>query len=140
MIKKKIPGDKLLLFLSIVFLVVSIIVLYGTYEKMKIKAKGEIVIVKVKQAPENCSIINSNWDGYCRLEYKDKYYVVRAGKKFCSLVSGRENVEMLISEDRNKIIFLEEYESSEFGGGLFIFLVALFAVYSSIKSLRLHHD
>ncbi|CAA0144665.1 hypothetical protein R5N98_03085 [Tenacibaculum maritimum] len=138
--KKKIPGDKLLLLFSLVFLVISFIVLYGVYEKMKITNRGETIMVKIKEAPENCSSISSNNDGYCKLEYEDKTYVIRAGKKFCPLVSGKKKVEMLTNENKSRVIFLGEYNSSQYGSGLFIFLVALFAIYSSIKSIRSNND
>ena len=138
MFKKKIPGDKLLLVFSIFLLAISFILFYGTYEKREIASRGEVIEALVKEAPEDCNNINTNWDGYCSLEYKGKIYVVSAGKKFCSLVSGKEKVEMLINEDKNKMIFLEEYNSSQFGNGVFILLVSLFAIYSSIKSIRLN--
>lgn len=138
--KKRIPGDKLLLLFSLVFLVISFIVLHGIYEKIKITNRGETIIVKVIEAPENCLNINSNKDSYCKLQYEDKIYVLRAGKKICPLVSGKEEVKMLTNESKSKVVFFGEYNSGQYGSGFFILIVALFAIYNSFKSIRLGND
>lgn len=134
---KKIPGDKLLLVLSVALFAIGLIVSFGTYEKMKIKERNEKVLAKVIEAPSSCSEINSNWDGYCKLEFENKVHILRAGKNFCGLVVNKNFVEMLVNKERNKLIFIEEFDSDQFGNGFFILAVSIISMYLSISSIRL---
>jgi hypothetical protein len=61
--------------------------------------------------------------------------VIKVGKKFCHLVFGKEKVEVLINKNKTRVISIGEYNSNEYGGGIFIFIVSLFIIYLSIKSI-----
>lgn len=135
--KKKIPADKLLLVLSTLLLLIACVVLYNAYEKMQIAKRNEIILAKVLEVPESCSEIKSNWDGYCKLKFEKKVYVIRAGKNFCSKVINSEFVEMLTDMERSRLMFEGEYNPNEFGNGIFILTISIVALYMSISSINI---
>ena len=130
---KKIPADKLLFVLSFGILIISLIIVYNVYNKMKIDQRNEIVIAKVTKSPVDCNQSNL----YCNLQYNDKVYVLKTGKKFCNEVINKGEVSVLISKDKSRLIFIGEYSEDEYYSGIILFVFSLFAIYRSVISIRL---
>lgn len=127
--------DKLLGIFGGFILIISFIILYGTYEKMKITERGEIITVSIREAPKDCSKIDSN-TGYCKLEYKGKVYTTRAGKKFCHLVSGKNEIDVLTNQSKDKFLFIDEYDSSQYANGIIMVFISLIIIYKGFKGKK----
>lgn len=96
----------------------------GTWGKLidyNIYKNGFPIIAKVIEDPGDCNKISSR-GGYCTLEYKNKKYVIKAGKKFCHLLSGKRTVQMLTDDKGEDMLFPDEFTYFEFSTG-FIFIV-----------------
>ena len=130
---KKIPADKLLLVLSFGVLIISLIIVYNVYNKMKIDQRNEIITAKIVKSPVDCNQSNL----YCNLMYNEKIYVLKTGKKFCNEVINKGEVNVLISKDKSRLIFIGEYSKDEYYSGIVLFLFSLYAIYRSIISIRL---
>ncbi|CAA0241868.1 hypothetical protein [Tenacibaculum maritimum] len=117
---------------GLIFLI-SIVGLWTTYNKKVINENGIKVIANIIESPINCLNIKSRKDGYCKLEWKGKVYVKRAGKKFCHLVSGKKKIEMLTDAENEKLIFVDEYDSSQFGYSFMLMLISFIVIYKGIK-------
>ncbi|MFC4267685.1 hypothetical protein [Polaribacter marinivivus] len=128
-----INSNKLLLILSFLVLGISLILFWGTYEKMIVEKNQIKVYAKVIEAPEDCSSVTSR-GGYCNLEYNGKIYVKKAGIKFCDLVSNKEQVLMLTNKNRNKLFFIGSYKEEDYIYSLLIFILSIIAIRQSLKS------
>lgn len=128
-----INSNKLLLFLSFLVLGISLIVFWGTYEKMIVQEDQIKVYAKVIEAPEDCSLVTSR-GGYCKLEYNGKIHVEKAGIKYCDLVSNKDRVLMLTNETRDKLFFIGSYKVEDYFYGLLLFILSIIAIRKSLKS------
>ena len=90
------------------------------------------VIAEVIEYPSDCSKISTR-GGYCKLKYKGKIYIKRAGNKFCNLVSGKDTVVVLTNKNEDELLFIGEYESSQFISGFFIMIVSIIIIIKGFK-------
>jgi hypothetical protein len=116
--------NKILIFLSSLLLLVSLVILKGVKDREGVHLDNNQVFVNVVEAPKDCSKITSK-GGYCTLEYNGKLYTKRAGNKFCYLVSNRETVKMLISGNSERLLFLDEYDSTDYLFGFIIMFLSI---------------
>lgn len=105
-------------------IVVSLMIVWKTFEKKNIAETGKTVIVDVIEAPADCSEVTTR-TGYCKLRYKGEVFGKRAGNKFCHLVSNSSTVTMLTNKDENILLFVGEYDPLQFLYAVLIFLIAI---------------
>jgi hypothetical protein len=116
------------------FIIVGLLVSWGNLIDYSIYKNGFPIIAKVLEAPTDCNKISSR-GGFCTLEYQNRKYVIRAGNKFCYLVSGQKTVEMLTDVDGTDLSFPGEFTYSELFLGFLFFIFGLFCVIKYYKSL-----
>ena len=122
---------------GLILLFISLMIIWGNLTDYNIIKKGFEVTANVIEAPSDCKNVSSR-GGFCKLEYKNKIYVVKAGKKFCHLVSQQKNVEMLTNQDGSKLLFHDEFNDFEFASGFIVFALAMFFILKNffLKSNR----
>ncbi len=112
---------------ALFLLFISIMVSWGNIIDYNVYKSGFQVKVKILEAPTNCENISSR-GGFCTLEYKGKKYIVRAGKKFCYLVSGQDTVTMITDKNSTKLLFPDEFTYFEFFSGFILMAFALIII------------
>ncbi|RXR18889.1 hypothetical protein [Flavobacterium stagni] len=126
---KNLIYNNLLFIAGLILLFISSMVIWGNLVDYDIYKNGFEITVNVIDAPENCDNVSSR-GGFCKLEYNGKVYVVRAGNKYCSLVSGQSKVKMLTDKSATKLQFPEEFNSFEYYSG---FILLAFSIYVIVK-------
>ena len=96
---------------------------------------NKVVTAKVIEAPDSCKNITKR-GGYCKLLYREKIFVIKAGKKFCHLVSNREYVKMLTNEENDELIFPNKYKPIDFLFSLILFLLGVYTIVKGYKKNR----
>ena len=119
-----------------VVLFIGTMVTWGNLIDYNIYKNGFPVIAKVIEAPTDCNNISSR-GGYCTLEYKNKKYVIKAGNKFCYLVSGQKTVEMHTDKEGTDLSFPSEFTYFEFYSGFLILAFGLFCIIKYYKPLSI---
>ena len=117
-----------------VLLFIGTMATWGKLIDYNIYKNGFPIIAKVLEAPTDCNKISSR-GGYCTLEYQNRKYVIKAGHKFCYLVSGQKTVKMLTDVDGTDLSFPSEFTYSELFLGFLFFIFGLFCVIKYYKSL-----
>lgn len=102
------------------FIIVGLLISWGNLIDYNIYKNGFPIMAKVLEAPTDCNKISSR-GGYCTLEYQNRKYVIKAGNKFCYLVSGTRTVQMLTDDSGEDLLFPGEFTYFEFSTG-FIFI------------------
>lgn len=118
--------------LSIILLIISLFSIRSNYQKMRIDESKVYIEATIIEAPANCSNISSR-GGFCKLKYKDKVFVKRAGNKFCHLVAGKEKVKMLTNKNSDILLFPNEFSFSNI---VLAFLLSFFSVFCFFKGLK----
>lgn len=108
-------------------LFISIMITWGNMTDYNVYKNGSIVNVNILEAPGNCEKISSR-GGFCTLEYKGNKYIVRAGKKFCHLVSGQQTTQMITDKNATKLLFPNEFTYFEFSSGFILMAIALIVI------------
>jgi hypothetical protein len=117
-----------------VFLFIGTMGTWGKLIDYNIYKNGRPILAKVLEAPTDCNKISSR-GGYCTLEYQNRKYVIKAGNKFCYLVSGQKTVKMLTDEEGTDLSFPGEFTYFELFLGLLFLAIGLFCVIKYYKSL-----
>jgi hypothetical protein len=112
---------------GLLLLFISIMGTWGNIIDYNIYKNGFLVNVKILEAPKDCEKISSR-GGFCTLEYKGNKYIVRAGKKFCHLVSGQKTTQMLTDKNATKLVFPNEFTYFEFSSGFILMAIALIII------------
>ena len=108
-------------------LFISIMGAWGDVIDYNIHKNGFSIIAKVIEAPIDCDNI-SRRGGFCKLEYNEKIYTKKAGRKFCHLVSGQETVKMITNKDADSLLFPDEFSDFEFVSPFILLVFALFVM------------
>lgn len=116
-------------------LFISCMGILGNLIDYDIYRNGIEITANIIEAPENCENISSR-GGFCKLEYNGKIYVVRAGNKFCHLVSEKKEVKMLTNENFSDLIFPDEFNNFEFGSGFILLAFAIFLIIKNFKQKK----
>lgn len=132
---KNFINNNLLLLGGIFVLFASSMVIWGNLIDYDIYRNGFEITANVVEAPENCENISSR-GGYCKLEYKGKIYVEKAGNKFCDLVSGKKKVKMLTNENLSDLMFPGEFDSFEFSSGFILLAFSIFLIIRNFKQKK----
>jgi len=117
---------------GLILLFISVMIIWGNLIDYNIFKNGFEVNAKVVEAPENCLNISSR-GGFCKLQYNNKMYVVKAGKKFCHLVSQKNEVKMLTDENLSQLLFPGEFNDFEFASGFILFTLATFIIFKNFS-------
>lgn len=129
---KNFNWNRLLSILGFIVFFISLIILSNAFKQREMNENPIKVTVEIIESPSDCSKITTR-GGYCKLKYKGKVYVKRAGNKFCHLVSGKDTVVVLTNKSQDKLLFVDEYDSNQFIYGIFIMIVSIVIV---IKGFR----
>ena len=90
-------------------ILVGILALNKAKSQMDMTTEGRRVTVKIIESPPDCDRIGRR-GGYCKLKYNNMVFIKKTGRKFCNLVEGKKEVIMLTNVEKDKLIFLNEYE------------------------------
>ena len=123
-------SNNILVIAGLILLFISTMIIWGNLIDYNIVKNGFEIKAKVIEAPTDCSNISSR-AGFCKLEYGDKIFIVKAGKKFCHLVSQQSEVQMLTDENANKLLFPNEFNDFEFVSGFILLVISIFIIYKN---------
>ncbi|UOY08890.1 hypothetical protein L0P88_10125 [Muricauda sp. SCSIO 64092] len=113
--------------------VVSCILILDTFEKKDITERNQEVFAKIIEAPSSCKNLGRR-PPYSKIEYNNQIFIKKTGNQFCHLVSKKESVRMLTNEEGDKLLFPNEYDSTEF---VYASLLLLIAVVITIRKFWL---
>ena len=129
---KNFNWNRLLSILGFLVFLISLIILWNAFRDREINENSVKITVEVIEYPSDCSKISTR-GRYCKLKYKGKVYVKRAGNKFCNLVSGKDTIVVLTNKNEDKLLFIDEYESNQFMSGFIIMIVSIIIIIKGFK-------
>ena len=98
-----------LIFGGLFMLLIGTLGLNKAKTQMEITEEARKVTVEIIEAPSDCERIGRR-GGFCKLKYNDKVFNKKTGRKFCRLVEGKKEITMFTNAEKDKLIFLNEYE------------------------------
>ncbi|MEN3323580.1 hypothetical protein VP395_07565 [Mariniflexile soesokkakense] len=108
-------------------ILISCIVLRNGYLDEKITEKNNYVKVRVVDCYEY-----GKRNYFLKFEYDEKTYVKRTKALYCEKVSGKNEIEILINDNKDGFILLDEYEN-DFTFGIILFSISLVIIYKGVK-------
>lgn len=114
-------------------LAIGAMLIWQTDQERKITELNIIVTVQIIEAPLSCKEVTTR-GGYCKLKYNEEIFGKKAGIKFCPLLEGKTDVNMLSNEEGTKLLFPEEYQSQDY---IFATLLCLISVIIFLQGLKL---
>ncbi len=118
---------------SILIIIVSCMLIWKTYTKKIINETGIEVLVKIIESPRSCENITTR-TGYCKLEYNGEIFIKRAGNKFCHFVSGEKTVKMLTNEKKDELLFIGEYDPTQYLYAIILFMIGVIIIIKNFKA------
>lgn len=112
--------------------VISFVIILKTFEKKIITDNDIQVTAEVIEAPSSCKDLGRR-PPYSKIKFNNKVFVKKTGNKFCHFVSQKKQVTMLTNENKDELIFLNEYDPMQF---TYAVLILIIAVIISIKKLK----
>lgn len=115
-----------LFFIGVILMtIVSVTIIYKTFEKKTIIEEGVQVVAEVIEAPNSCIDLGRR-PPYSKLKYNNQIFVKKTGNESCYLVSQKDSVKMFTNKNGDELIFPNEYDPMQFLYGTLLLIIAAF--------------
>ncbi|MDF4222757.1 hypothetical protein PXC01_14230 [Maribacter sp. M208] len=114
-------------------LIIAIIILNNGVVKKRITEQNKIVTAKVLETPKDCDNLGQR-GGYYKLTYNGQVFLKKGNRLICETIIGKSDIEVLTNDNKDKIVFLNEYEeSNDFWSGILLGIIGIVIAYKGWK-------